>query len=213
MLLTGRRQRTGGEEYRDSSARATLTAAVLGFFMITLDAVVVSIALPSIRDDLGGGITGLQWVVDGYTLMFAALLLSAGALADRIGARRAFGAGLVLFAVASAACGLAPSLAALVAARFVQGTAAAVVMPAFVDVADPPRLPGPGPAGAGDRALGHGRRGRGIGRAGAGRPAHAGLMADDLLRQRADRRGGAAAARRDAAIAAPGGCRSTGRGR
>ncbi|RBY75795.1 MFS transporter [Geodermatophilus sp. TF02-6] len=108
---------------------AALTAAVLGFFVVTLDAVVVNVALPSIRGELGGGITGLQWVVDGYTLMFAALLLSAGSLTDRFGARRAFGAGVVGFVVASLACGLAPSLTALVAARFVQGAAAAVMMP------------------------------------------------------------------------------------
>src|SRR5439155_27177127 len=107
----------------------TLAAAVLGFFVITLDAVVVNVALPSIRRDFGGGITGLQWVVDGYTLMFAALLLWAGALSDRAGARRAFAAGLGLFVAASAACGLAPTMAALVAARFVQGAAAAVMMP------------------------------------------------------------------------------------
>jgi len=108
----------------------SLAAALLGFFMVTLDAVIVNVALPNIRQELAGGITGLQWVVDGYTLMFAALLLSAGSLSDRIGARRAFGAGLVLFTLASAACGLAPSLTALVAARFVQGTAAAAMMPA-----------------------------------------------------------------------------------
>ncbi|MFN2533964.1 MAG: MFS transporter, partial [Pseudonocardiaceae bacterium] len=107
----------------------TLVAAVLGFFVITLDAVVVNVALPSIRRDLGGGITGLQWVVDGYILMFAALLLSAGALSDRVGARRAFAAGMVAFVVASAACGLAPSLATLIVARLVQGAAAAVMMP------------------------------------------------------------------------------------
>ena len=76
----------------------------------------------------GGGITGLQWVVDGYTLMFAALLLTAGALSDRTGARRAFAAGLSLFVAASAACGLAPSLGALVAARFVQGAAALLLL-------------------------------------------------------------------------------------
>ena len=102
---------------------------MLGFFVVTLDAVVVNVALPSIRADLGGGITGLQWVVDGYTLMFAALLLSAGSLSDRIGARRAFGAGLAVFVLASAACGLAPGLAVLIAARLVQGAAAAVMMP------------------------------------------------------------------------------------
>src|SRR6266545_7311391 len=109
----------------NSSSGFTLAAAVLGFFVITLDAVVVNVALPAIRREPGGGIAGLQWVVDGYTLMFAAVLLSAGALTDRIGARRAFAAGLTVFVAASAACGLAPSLAALVTARFAQGAAAA----------------------------------------------------------------------------------------
>jgi MFS transporter, DHA2 family, methylenomycin A resistance protein len=108
----------------------TLVAAVLGFFVITLDAVVVNVALPSIRDDVGAGITGLQWVVDGYTLMFAALLLWSGALADRVGARRAFAVGVGGFVLASLGCAVAPSLGALVLARFVQGSAAAVMMPA-----------------------------------------------------------------------------------
>jgi MFS transporter, DHA2 family, methylenomycin A resistance protein len=115
---------------RQADAGSALTAAVLGFFVVTLDAVVVNVALPSIRGSLGGGISGLQWVVDGYTLMFAALLLSSGSLADRIGARGAFGIGMGLFAAASIACGAAPTLELLVAARFVQGAAAAVIMPA-----------------------------------------------------------------------------------
>jgi MFS transporter, DHA2 family, methylenomycin A resistance protein len=114
---------------RTSGSASTLAAALLGFFVITLDAVIVNVALPSMRRDLGGGISGLQWVVDGYTLMFAALLLWAGALTDRVGARRAFAAGVGLFVAASAACGLAPTMAALIAARFVQGAAAAVMMP------------------------------------------------------------------------------------
>jgi DHA2 family methylenomycin A resistance protein-like MFS transporter len=113
-----------------SVSRAALAAAVLGFFIVTFDAVVVNVTLSSIRADLGGGISGLQWVVDGYTLMFAALLLAAGAFSDRTGARRAFTVGIVVFVAASAACGLAPGLGALVAARFVQGSAAAVMMPA-----------------------------------------------------------------------------------
>jgi DHA2 family methylenomycin A resistance protein-like MFS transporter len=108
----------------------TLAVAVLGFFVITFDAVVVNVALPSISRDFSAGITGLQWVVDGYTLMFAALLLWSGALADRVGARRAFGVGLGVFVAASAACGLAPTLTALIAARFAQGSAAAMMMPA-----------------------------------------------------------------------------------
>src|SRR5215213_7018033 len=106
-----------------SSPSLALTAAVLGFFIVTFDAVIVNVALPSIREDFGAGITGLQWVVDGYTLMFAALLLWSGALADRVGARRAFGVGLAAFVVASLACAAAPSLGALVASRFVQGAA------------------------------------------------------------------------------------------
>lgn len=120
------RSRTGAP----SGSRFALGAALLGFFVITLDALIVSVALPSIGRDLGGGITGLQWVVDGYTLMLAALLLSAGSISDRIGAKRAFGSGLALFLLASAACGLAPSLSALVIARLVQGGGAAVMMPA-----------------------------------------------------------------------------------
>src|SRR5919199_1760300 len=85
---------------------------------------------PRTGRDLGGGMTGLQWVVDGYTLLFAALLLSAGAFSDRVGARRAFAGGLAVFVAASLACGLAPSMGALVVARFVQGASAAVMMPA-----------------------------------------------------------------------------------
>jgi EmrB/QacA subfamily drug resistance transporter len=108
----------------------SLAAALLGFFVVTLDAVIVNVALPAIRRELTGGMSGLEWVVDGYTLMFAALLLSAGSLSDRVGARRAFGAGMVLFVLASAGCGLAPTLPVLVVARLVQGSAAAVLMPA-----------------------------------------------------------------------------------
>lgn len=112
------------------SPRRALAAALLGFFIITLDALVISVALPAIRDALGGGISGLQWVLDGYTLPFAALLLLAGTLADRIGAQWAFSAGLVIFTVSSAACAFAPTLGVLIAARFVQGAGAAMMTPA-----------------------------------------------------------------------------------
>lgn len=78
---------------RRTTAWPPLAAALLGFFVVTLDALVVNVALPAIGDDLNAGMTGLQWVVDSYTLMFAALLLSAGALSDLIGACRAFGRG------------------------------------------------------------------------------------------------------------------------
>nr|WP_306189683.1 MFS transporter [Streptomyces sp. MK5] len=107
-----------------------LVAALLGFTVITIDVSAVNIALPAIRDSLSGGMAGLQWVVDAYTLMFAALMLSAGALADRTGARRAYAWGVALFTVASLGCALAPGIGVLVAARVAQGGAAAVVMPA-----------------------------------------------------------------------------------
>jgi DHA2 family methylenomycin A resistance protein-like MFS transporter len=106
-----------------------LTAALLGFFMISLDATAVNVALPAIGRSLGGATSGQQWVVDGYTVPFAALLISAGAVSDRLGARRVFGWGLVVFAAASAGCGLAPGLPVLIAARVVQGGAAAVMLP------------------------------------------------------------------------------------
>jgi len=107
-----------------------LAVALLGFFVITLDALVVNVALPAIGRNLGGGMTGLLWVVDGYTLMFAALLLFAGTLSDRIGARQAYGIGLAFFVAASAACGLAPTLGGLGAARLAQGARAAVMLAA-----------------------------------------------------------------------------------
>jgi len=116
------------------AARTALSAAVVASFIVTFDAVVVNVALPRIRSDLGGGITGLQWVVDGYTLMFAALLLAAGAFSDRTGARRAFIIGVLAFTGASAACGLAPGLGTLVAARFAQGSAAAIMVPASMAI-------------------------------------------------------------------------------
>lgn len=112
------------------SPTMTLVAALLGFFLIILDASAVNVGLPGIGRDLGGGMSGLQWVVDGYTLVFAALMLSAGALSDRIGASRAFGAGLAAFTLSSVACGLAPGLGMLIGARVAQGASAALLLPA-----------------------------------------------------------------------------------
>ena len=109
--------------------RLVLSAALLGFFMISLDATAVNVALPAIGRSLSGATSGLQWVVDGYTVPFAALLISAGAVSDRLGARRVLGWGLVVFAGASAGCGLAPALPVLIAARVVQGGAAAAMLP------------------------------------------------------------------------------------
>jgi MFS transporter, DHA2 family, methylenomycin A resistance protein len=115
-------------ETRQSSNLA-LVVICLGYFMVIVDTTVVNVALPAIGRDLHGGVAGLQWVVDAYTLSFAGLLLTGGALAERLGGRRVFGAGLALFAAASAACGLAPGLGVLIAARLVQGVGAALLVP------------------------------------------------------------------------------------
>jgi DHA2 family methylenomycin A resistance protein-like MFS transporter len=104
-----------------------LTALTLGFAVVQLDVSVVNVAVKAIGTGLGGGVSGVQWVVDAYTLTFAALILSAGALGDRIGSRRVLLAGFVLFIAASAACGAAPSIGVLIAARLVQGAGAAAL--------------------------------------------------------------------------------------
>jgi DHA2 family methylenomycin A resistance protein-like MFS transporter len=110
-------------------SRLTLVAMSLGFGVVQLDVSVVNVAIRPIGAALGGGVSALQWIVSAYTIMFAALILSAGALGDRIGARRVFVAGFALFTGASAACGIAPSLAVLIAARAIQGAAAALLVP------------------------------------------------------------------------------------
>lgn len=115
---------------RTTSPRAALIAAVIGFFVITLDAVVVNVAVHEIGRDLGASMTGLQWIVDGYVLLFAALLLSAGALSDRVGARRAYVIGMAGFVATSLACGAAPTAAVLILARILQGAAAAIMLSA-----------------------------------------------------------------------------------
>ena len=107
-----------------------LVAVCIGYFMAVLDSTVVNVALPDMASALGTGIAGMQWVVDGYALLFASLLLTAGALGDRFGNRGMFVAGLALFTLASALCGIAPSLGALVAFRALQGVGAAVQVPA-----------------------------------------------------------------------------------
>ena len=110
--------------------RASLAVAMLGFFVVALDAQIVNVALPAVRSDFGGGLAGLQWVVTGYTLMFSALQLFAGTFSDRVGARRAYGIGMILFTAASAACAFSPNLPMLVTARILQGIGAAMITPA-----------------------------------------------------------------------------------
>jgi MFS transporter, DHA2 family, methylenomycin A resistance protein len=107
----------------------TLAAMSLGYGVVQLDVTIVNTALNSIGTSLGGGISELQWVVSAYTIAFAAFILTAGALGDRIGAKRIFMAGFAVFTAASAACALAPDAVILIAARAVQGIGAAILVP------------------------------------------------------------------------------------
>ncbi|GAB2600983.1 MFS transporter [Streptomyces capparidis] len=104
-----------------------LTTVCLGTFMLLTDVTIVNVALPDMVGDLDASFGALQWVVDAYALALAALVLGAGAIADRTGHRRAYVAGLVLFAASSLACGLAPGPGVLIAARAVQGVGAAAM--------------------------------------------------------------------------------------
>ena len=111
-------------------ALARLVATVsVGFVVTQLDVTIVNVALAKIGTDLHASVAGLQWIVDAYTLAFAVLMLSAGVLGDRYGARRVFACGIALFALASLLCGLAGDAALLVAARACQGIGAAAMLP------------------------------------------------------------------------------------
>src|SRR4051794_22474768 len=118
--------------------------------MVILDVSVVNVALPSIRDDLGFSATGLQWVVNAYTLTFAGFLLLGGRATDLLGRRRVFIGGLLLFSLASLVGGFAQSEGMLVAARAAQGLGGAVISPATLAI-----IPTPFPEGhERNRALG-----------------------------------------------------------
>src|SRR4051812_22314233 len=107
----------------------TFAIVSVALFMVVLDNLVVTTALPSIRRELGGGLQALEWTVNAYTLTFAVLLLTGAALGDRFGRRRMFVIGLAIFTIASAAAALAPSTGALIAARALQGAGAAIITP------------------------------------------------------------------------------------
>ncbi|WP_329118690.1 MFS transporter [Streptomyces sp. NBC_01465] len=118
-------QAAGG---RGGATWALIITSVAGF-MAALDNLVVTTALPSIREDLGGKLSDLQWTVNAYTLTFAVLLMFGAALGDRFGRRKLFITGLTVFTLASAAAAMAPGINSLVAARAVQGVGAAIMMP------------------------------------------------------------------------------------
>ncbi|MFC4129473.1 MFS transporter [Hamadaea flava] len=112
-----------------TAGRATLAAAVLASGMAFLDTTIVTVALPAIGEDLSAKLSGLQWTVTGYTLTLAAFVLLGGALGDRHGRRKIFLIGVGWFTLASIACGFAPTIEALIAARILQGVGAALLTP------------------------------------------------------------------------------------
>src|SRR5918997_5134668 len=107
----------------------TLAIVSIALFMTALDNLVVGVALPSIRVDLGGSIESLEWTVNAYTLTFAVLLITGAALGDRFGRKRMFNVGLAIFTGASALAALAPTIEGLIAARALQGPGAAIGLP------------------------------------------------------------------------------------
>ena len=123
--------------------RAGWTLAITGaaLFMTALDNLVVGVALPSIRADLGGSLETLEWTVNAYTLSFAVFLLTGAALGDRFGRKRMFLIGVSIFTIASALAALAPTVDALVAARALQGVGAAIVTPLTLTLLSARRFP------------------------------------------------------------------------
>lgn len=110
-------------------ARWTLLVAILGSTLAFVDSTIVNVVLPVLQRDLGATVDQLQWVIEAYALLLASLVLPGGALGDRLGRRRVFAAGIALFGISSAVCGLAPGPAALIVARAVQGAGAALLVP------------------------------------------------------------------------------------
>lgn len=118
----------------DARRKWVLPVTILGSSMGFIDGSVVNVALPSMQSSLSGTLATMQWIVNGYMLMLASLILLGGAISDRYGRRRAFIIGLVIFAIASAACGFAPTAGWLVAGRLLQGIGAALLVPASLAI-------------------------------------------------------------------------------
>ena len=166
--------------------RLTLLAAIFGSALATIDGSIVNVALPAIENDLGGGLSGQQWVANAYLLALASLILIGGSLGDIYGERRVFAIGITAFGVVSIACALAPTIEVLIGARALQGAAAALMVPSslaiIVAAFAPTRARGR------DRQLDGVGRDRGDRRASRRRSDHRpNLVALDLRAQRANR--------------------------
>lgn len=147
VVLAGPSSAAAQPDVREAKARGAwvLGTTILGSSMAFIDGTAVNVALPALQRDLGATVGDVQWVVEGYALPLAALILVGGALGDRYGRRAMFSAGVALFALASAACGLAPGIGWLIAARVVQGASAALLVPgslAILSASFPPESRG-----------------------------------------------------------------------
>ena len=111
-----------------------LAVTILGSSMAFIDSTIVNVALPALQKSLGGTVVDMQWVVEGYALFLSALILVGGSLGDLLGRRRMFLAGVAVFAMASACCGLAPNIHQLVIARAIQGLGAAFLVPGSLSI-------------------------------------------------------------------------------
>src|ERR1700709_1835264 len=118
-----------GESNSSKDGRLVFAVVAAAIVMSNLDLFIVNVALPSIGDDFGGTLAQLSWVLNAYAIGFAALLIAAGRLGDRIGQRRVFLAGIAIFTLASALCAAAPNLSFLIGARIVQAAGAAALIP------------------------------------------------------------------------------------
>ena len=135
MATTGTREATAPAAVSSDRRKwLVLGAMVFGLFMPMLDNLVVNVALPTIQDKLGAGVSGLQWIIDAYTLTFASFMLTGGALGDLYGRKRFFMSGLGLFTLGSLMCGLSGSTGTLVAFRAVQGLGAAMLLPGSLSI-------------------------------------------------------------------------------
>jgi EmrB/QacA subfamily drug resistance transporter len=128
-FLSGTSNAAGPVRFGQASGRLVILATVLGSGMALLDATAVNVALPTIGRELGTSLGGLQWIVTGYALTLAGLILLGGSLGDRFGRRKIFMVGVIWFALSSALCGLAPDIGVLIGARVLQGAGGALLMP------------------------------------------------------------------------------------
>ncbi|MGH9192240.1 MAG: MFS transporter, partial [Acidimicrobiales bacterium] len=123
-----------GLAFASAQGRWVVAATTLGSGIAFLDSTVVNVALPHIGEDLDTSVAGLQWVLNGYLVTLSSLILLGGSLGDLFGRKRVFQAGVVVFAVASVACALAPNDAALVLGRVAQGIGGALLTPASLAI-------------------------------------------------------------------------------